>query len=98
SNARQAISDEIVSTAQIEDTRKQQSDEAPEQYAASIAAIKEGIAKWDETQDPDALYTVAEAWAEIPQAAQMDLWLAPSKGGIFTTHERDTIKTKLPKE
>jgi hypothetical protein len=27
----------------------------------------------------------------------MDLWLAPTKGGIFTTHERDTIKTKLPK-
>jgi phage recombination protein Bet len=94
----QTVTDEVVPEARIEDTRKQRCDEAAEQYADSIAAIKEGIAKWDETQDPDALYTVAEAWSEIPQAAQMDLWLAPSKGGIFTTHERDTLKTKLPKE
>jgi hypothetical protein len=26
------------------------------------------------------------------------LWLAPTKGGVFTTHERDVIKTKLPKQ
>lgn len=82
----------------IEDTRKLRCDEAAEQYELSIQCIKDKIAEWDETGDSDCLYTVAEAWGEIPQAAQVDLWLAPTKGGIFTTHERDVIKTKLPKE
>lgn len=83
---------------QIQDQRKQRCDDAAEQYAESIELIKERIAAWDnDNDDQDALYTIAETWAEIPAAAQMDLWLAPTKGGIFTTHERDTIKTKLPK-
>lgn len=79
------------------DPRKQRHDDAAEQYAKGVEAIKEHIARWDVSGDDAELYTVAEAWAEIPSAAQMDLWLAPTKGGIFTTHERDTIKTKLPR-
>lgn len=82
----------------IPDQRKARCDAAYEQYGPSIDLIKERIAQWDDTQDADDLYTVAETWAGIPQAAQMDLWLAPTKGGIFTTHERDVIKTKLPRE
>ena len=97
-NEVQTVHAEHIPEAQIVDQRKQRCDEAAEQYAESIARIKECIARWDQSQDPDELYTVAETWYEIPQAAQMDLWLAPSKGGIFTTHERDVIKTKLPKE
>jgi phage recombination protein Bet len=93
-----AVMAEVIPEARIEDQRKARCDEAAEQYADSIDLIKECIARWDQSQDPNELYTVAEAWREIPQAAQMDLWLAPSKGGIFTTHERDTLKTKLPKE
>lgn len=81
----------------ITDDRKQRHDDAVEQYGESVEYIKSMIATWDETQNNDALYSVAEAWAEIPQAAQMDLWLAPSKGGTFTTHQRDVIKTRLPK-
>lgn len=46
-------------------------------------------------EDPD-LHGVAEAWAEIPDTEQQLMWLAPSKGGIFTTAQRDTIKNKLP--
>lgn len=86
------------SKVEIVDERKARHDSAAEQYAESIDAIKDAIARHDETDDPDALYTVAETWAGIPQAAQIDLWVAPSKGGIFTTHERDVIKTKLPRE
>lgn len=82
----------------IEDTRKARHDEAAEQYSMSIQCIKDKIAEWDETQDEDCLYTVAEAWGEIPSAAQMDLWLATTKGGIFSTHERDVVKTKLPRK
>lgn len=87
-----------VPAAVITDDRKRRCDEAYEQYFPSVDLIKECIARWDESQDADELYTVAETWNGIPQAAQMDLWLAPSKGGIFTTHERDVLKTKLPKE
>lgn len=82
----------------IEDTRKPRHDEAVEQYETSIDFIKGAIRQWDETEDDAHLYSVAEAWNEIPQAAMIDLWLAPSKGGIFTTHERDVIKTKLPRD
>jgi phage recombination protein Bet len=81
-----------IPAATIEDQRKQRCDDAAEQYGAHIEAIKAELAK----DEPDA-YAVAEAWREIPQAAQMDLWLAPTKGGVFTTRERDFIKTKLPK-
>jgi phage recombination protein Bet len=81
----------------IGDARKQRHDDAVEQYGESVELIKQKIAEWDADKDnPDPLYTVAETWAGIPSSAQMDLWLAPTKGGIFTTHERDVIKTKLP--
>jgi len=84
----------------IEDTRKKLCDEAYEQYGPSVDIIKEKIKAWvdqGEDDDSDELYTVAETWSGIPSAAQMDLWLAPTKGGVFTTFERDTIKSKLPK-
>lgn len=89
--------DRVVPSIALADPRKQRHDEAAEQYAEAVELIKALIKTWDETQNDDALYTVAETWAEIPSPAQIDLWLAPTKGGIFTTHERDVIKTKLPK-
>lgn len=82
----------------IEDKRKARCDEAVEQYEQSVLLIREKIADWDVDQNPDHLYTVAETWASIPEAAQNDLWLAPTKKGWFTTHERDVIKTKLPRD
>ena len=52
----------------------------------SVNAIKEGIAneQWD---------VVAECWAEIPDDDKKALWVAPSKGGIFTTAERAALKS-----
>lgn len=47
--------------------------------------------------EPD-LEQVAHAWRQIPQDAQRALWVAPTKGGIFSTAERETIHGKLPKE
>jgi phage recombination protein Bet len=87
-----------IPPAVIHDARKERCDAAAEQYGASVAKIKDRIAAYDSDGDADHLYTVAECWNEIPSAAQMDLWLAPTKGGVFTTHERDVIKNKLPKE
>jgi phage recombination protein Bet len=87
------------------DERVQRHDDAAEQYANHIVRIKEQIQRWDETEDDNALLIVAECWAEIPAAAQMDLWVAPTKyrkttgrESAFTTHERDVIHNKLPRE
>lgn len=52
----------------------------------SIAYIKSGIENGD-------LSTAVEAWRELDQEVQMALWKAPSKGGIFTTHERTVMKS-----
>lgn len=87
-----------VPRMEIADERKQRCDDAYDQYMTSVDLIKECIETYDETGDEDALYTAAETWGCIPQAAQMDLWLAPTKGGVFTTHERDVIKNKLPRD
>jgi len=53
---------------------------------ASISAIKEAVA----TDDWDGL---AEAWLELTNDEKKALWLAPSKGGIFTTAERKALKS-----
>jgi len=52
----------------------------------SVNAIKEGITneQWD---------VVAECWAEISDDDKKALWVAPSKGGIFTTAERAALKS-----
>jgi recombination protein RecT len=73
--------------------RQQVHDAALGRHYKTVQFIKDEL----ERPEPD-LYTVAEAWAEIPQDDQIALWLAPTKGGIFTTKERDTIKTKLPRQ
>jgi hypothetical protein len=41
---------------------------------------------------------MSDEWAAIPQNDQLDLWLAVTKGGIFTTHERKCIKERIPRQ
>lgn len=65
-------------------------DEALARHAESVAYIKDKLASGD-------LQDVANEWRMIPKDDQMALWLAPTKGGCFTTAERDTMKSKLPK-
>lgn len=72
--------------------RQQKHDAALGRHFKSVEAIKEALA----ADEPD-MYSVAEMWGEIPQDDQMALWLAPSKGGTFTTAERNAIKSRLPK-
>lgn len=50
----------------------------------SVLVIKDGIA----TNDLD---SAAEAWFELDNEVKKDLWLAPTKGGIFSTDERTII-------
>lgn len=53
----------------------------------SIAAVKESLAIGD--------YAAAkEAWSEIEEAAQRQLWRAPTKGSIFETSERSQMRSE----
>jgi len=60
--------------------------EALQRNYASVYFIKEHLAlrAWE---------TVAEAWGEISNEDKKALWVAPSKGGIFTTAERADLKS-----
>ena len=73
-----------------EEKRKIEHDACHAVYKASVIAIKDAIAKDDN-------YSAAEAWRELDESVQRALWIAPSKGGCFTTAEREYLKTKLPK-
>ena len=53
---------------------------------SSIVAIKEGIAL-------DNLSEAAEEWFTLEDVVKSSLWIAPSKGGVFTTREREVIKS-----
>lgn len=55
-------------------------------HLPSIMAIKDGIAVGE-------LSGAAEAWFELDQDIQRALWVATTKGGIFTTREREVMKT-----
>lgn len=60
---------------------------ATEEYKDSISAIKEGIAGGD-------LSSASEEWFTLPERAKEELWKATTKGGCFTTKEREVMKTK----
>ena len=52
----------------------------------SIIAIKAGIAT-------DDFSSAAEAWFELDEEIKIALWKAPTKGGCFTTIEREIMKS-----
>lgn len=56
-------------------------------YAESVLAIKAGIALGDYS-------SAAEEWFSLTDEDKMILWKAPSKGGVFTTQEREIMKSK----
>lgn len=76
--------------AQAEGARvaKEAHDIALRDNLASVNAVKAGIADND-------ISTAAEAWQELTEDVQRALWLATTKGGIFTTEERKTIKEQF---
>jgi len=52
----------------------------------TVLLVKEGLL----TKEYEA---AAEAWFELDNETKTALWVAPTKGGCFTTEERNTIKT-----
>lgn len=69
--------------------RKAEHDAALARHSESIAFIKERLAAEDYA-------AVADEWRAFPKDDQMALWLAPTKGGCFTTAERDSLRKNLP--
>lgn len=59
---------------------------ALQKWFNSVAIIKSELSAKN-------LSAAKEAWNEIPQQDQMAMWVATTKGGIFTTEERKTIKS-----
>lgn len=52
----------------------------------SVVVIKNGIATGD-------LSSACEAWEELSTEDKRAIWVAPTKGGIFTTEEREIIRS-----
>ena len=52
----------------------------------SVMAIKQGINDGD-------LSTAAEEWFVLPEDVKTALWVAPSKGGVFSTDELKIMKS-----
>lgn len=53
----------------------------------TVSAMKEALVNKEYS-------TAKEAWAELDEPTQRELWRAPTKGGIFTTVERGQMKSK----
>ena len=66
--------------------REEALEEAKNKLAPSIKVIKESLSQGD-------LSTAAEAWFELTDDEKHSIWVAPTKGGPFTTEERATMKT-----
>ena len=70
-----------------EDIPKEKSNEEYKNaYRANVDAIKAGIASGDYS-------TAAEEWFTLSEEAKKGLWIAPSKGGLFSSQEREIIKS-----
>lgn len=52
----------------------------------AVAAIKSAM----KMQDYEEAF---EMWILLPESIRDDLWVAPSKGGVFTTEERKIMQT-----
>lgn len=78
--------DETGGTPSAEEKRRIKCAELCEAYAESVEAIRTGIDSGD-------FVKAAEAWFELDQEVMRGLWVAPTKGGPFTTEQRRVMKT-----
>lgn len=80
--------DGVHHTVVSEDARRlARLEEYKEQYADSVQAILVAFGNEDH-------YAAAEAWFELPQDAKQALWVAPTKGGPFSTRMREIMKSE----
>jgi len=88
---------EIASADEVANAISQQAEKkafakAAETMQATLANLESvlGIKGYIEEGNHSA---VAESWAELNDAVKSALWVAPSKGGPFTTKEREYFKS-----
>ena len=81
--------------------RAEQLNAAIAQHMDTIVVIKDAIKESGpvklstgqfEFENESALYTMLEAWDELTDEEKRSIWVAPSKGGPFSTEERAVIK------
>ena len=66
------------------------------EYIDTVMLIKDAIARYQEARDSggvtdEPLIEAARAWKELDEEVKAALWVAPSKGGPFTTFERQVL-------
>ena len=77
-----ASADELSGAVSQQDKLEQ----AKKDYAKTIQTIKDGLAEGGDYS------RAAEAWFELTDEEKSRLWVAPTKGGPFTTKEREMMK------
>jgi len=87
-----ASADEVAEALKIQASKDAEKSaalhmQAVREHFSTIEAIQNGIAMEDYA-------TAAEAWFELSADEKKSLWVAPSKGGIFTTEERKVMQSK----
>ena len=63
-----------------------------------LIAIRENIHSISEIKRLIGLedyYGASEIWRELTNDEKKSLWCAPSRGGVFTTKEREIIRTEI---
>lgn len=78
----------IDTKAQEEEARLNAHNAAVARNMESVQAIKQYIAS-------DEIGEAAKCWYELTEDDQRALWVAPTKGGIFSTKERDIMKNQF---
>jgi hypothetical protein len=57
-----------------------------DKHIDSLVCIRDALKEGDYS-------TAKEAWRELDEETQLKLWKAPSRGGWFTTREREQMRS-----
>jgi len=90
------VSDAIINQKANEATAKVLAcSEAFREHWDAVFTIKTGllVTEYSGDEPTHSMGDAARAWFDLEEADQRALWLAPSKGGVFTTEELKIMKT-----
>lgn len=90
---------EYASADEVQHAIKQQGGlEMQERYVGYCSIVRDNLESIMVIKgfiDADEFYGAGEAWFELDKEVQKMLWVAPSKGGMFTTEQIKIIKNDL---
>ena len=70
------------------------SDKVPHDYTEHVIALWPSIKAIHDGFATEDMGKAAEAWFELNNDEKQYIWRAPTKGGVFTTEQRNIMKTK----